>query len=118
MRHQELQMMAVRIAEVDAVRVVFSAVDFDASVFERCFDFVIIARRQAQRHVVHFTAAVNVLAIFYLEESDALAATVEKALPRAFVIDRHAKKIDIELLSTVEVFDMKNDMIDTGDFER
>jgi hypothetical protein len=42
---------------------------------------------------------------------------VKKALPGAFVIDRHAKKIDIELLSTVEVFDMKNHMIDTGDFE-
>ena len=117
MRHQELQVMAVRIAEIHAVRIVFSAVDFDAGVFERCFDFVIIARRQAQRHVVHFTAAVNVVAVFHLEESDALAAAVEKTLPRAFVIDRHAKKIDIELLSAIEVFDMKNDMIDTGDFE-
>jgi hypothetical protein len=60
---------------------------------------------------------VNVVAVFHFEERDALAATVKKALPRAFVIDRHAKKIDIELLSTIEVFDMKNHMIDTGDFE-
>ena len=43
-RHQELQVMAVRIAEVDAVRVVFAAVDFDAGIFKRRFDFFIIAR--------------------------------------------------------------------------
>jgi hypothetical protein len=53
----------------------------------------------------------------HLEESDALAATVEKALPRAFVINGHAKKVDVEVLRAGEIFDMKNHVVYTGDFE-
>lgn len=55
--------MAVGIAKIDAVRVVFAAVNFDAGIFKRRFDFFIIARSQAERHVVNFTAAVHVLII-------------------------------------------------------
>ena len=37
--------MAVGVVEIDAMRIIFATVDFDASVFERRFDaFVIEAR--------------------------------------------------------------------------
>jgi len=37
--------MSVGIAKINTVRVIFSTMDFDAGVFERCFDFFIIASR-------------------------------------------------------------------------
>jgi hypothetical protein len=67
--------------------------------------------------MIDFTAAVNVITIFHLEESDALAATVKKALPRAFVVNGHAEKVDVEVLRAGEIFDMKNHVIYAGDFE-
>jgi hypothetical protein len=33
------------------------------------------------------------------------------------MIDGHAKKVDVEVLSAGEIFDVKNHVIDTGDFE-
>jgi len=42
---------------------------------------------------------------------------VEKALPRAFVVNGHAKKVDVEVLRAGEIFDMKNHVVYTGDFE-
>jgi hypothetical protein len=46
-----------------------------------------------------------------------LATAFEKTLPRAFMVDSHAKKVDVELLRAGEIFDMKHHVIDTGDFE-
>ena len=66
--------MAVRVVEVDAVRVAAAAADFDAGIFQRRLDAGVVAGRQPQRHVIDFAAAVHVVAVVDLEQRDTLAA--------------------------------------------
>jgi hypothetical protein len=47
-----------------------------------------------------------------------LVAAFEKTLPGAFVIDFHAEEVDVEFFGSREIFDVVDDVIDTGDFER
>jgi hypothetical protein len=51
-----------------------------------------------------------------LEKRDALLAALEKTLPRTFVIDFHAEKVDVKLSGAGEILDVENHMIDAGNF--
>jgi hypothetical protein len=115
-RHQQLQLMAIGVVEVDAVRIALAAVDFDAGVLERGLDPFVVARDEPECHVIDFTAAVDVFAVVDFEEGDALVAALEKTLPRAFVIDFHAEKVDVEFSRPREVFDVKDHMVDARNF--
>src|SRR5688572_9181783 len=110
--------MAVGVVEIDAVRVAAAAVDFDAGIFQRRLGAGIVAGRQAQRHVIDFAATVNVVAAVDFEQRDALAAAFQKTLPVAFMIDFHTEEVDVELSRTGEIFDVKDDVVDTRNFER
>jgi hypothetical protein len=48
--------------------------------------------------VIHFAAWVNLFSVFDFKECDALVAALEKALPRALVINVHPEEIDVKLL--------------------
>jgi hypothetical protein len=61
---------------------------------------------------------VNFFVVFDFEKGDALATAFEKTLPRAFVINFHAEKIDVEFLGPREFLDVKHHVIDAADFKR
>lgn len=82
--------MTVGIVEVNAMRVVFAAVNFDAGVFKRGFDALVVACGEAQGHVIDFAAAVDFIAVVDFEQGDTLVAAFEETLPGAFMIDLHA----------------------------
>jgi hypothetical protein len=52
------------------------------------------------------------------EEGDALVAAFEKALPVAFALDLHTEEVDVEFSCAREILDVKNYVVDTGDFKR
>src|SRR3990172_1155062 len=110
--------MAVGIVKINAVRIARAAADFDASVLQRRLDALVIAGSKPQRHVVHLGAAVNLFVVFDFEKGDALATAFEKTLPRAFMIDFHAEEIHVEFLRPREILDVKDHVIDAGDFKR
>jgi hypothetical protein len=115
-RHQELQPMAVGVAEVNAVRVTLATMDFDAGVLKRAFDPFVVSRHEPERHMIDFTAAVDVFAVVDFEKRDALVAALEKTLPRAFMIDFHAEEVDVEFSGAREIFDVKDHVIDARNF--
>jgi hypothetical protein len=115
-RHQKLQLMAIGIAEVDAVRIALAPVDFDPGVLERGLDPFVVARHEPERHMVDFTAAMDVFAVVDFEERDPLVAALEKTLPRTFMIDFHAEKVDVELSGPREIFDVKDYVVDARNF--
>ena len=90
--------MAVRIGEVNAGGISLAAADFDAGVFQCCFDARQFPGDEPQRHMIHFAACVNLFSVFDFKECDALVAALEKALPGALMIDVHTEEIDIKLL--------------------
>lgn len=108
--------MAVGIVEVDAVRIPFASVNFDAGIRERGLNPFVVTRVEFERHVIDFTASVDVLSAVHFEERDALLAALEKTLPRTFVIDFHAEKVDVKLSGAGEILDVENHMIDAGNF--
>jgi hypothetical protein len=117
-RHQQLQPVAIRITEIDAMGIVGATVDFYAGVFQGRFDAGEIACGQSQRHVIDFAAGVDFFIVFDFENGDALITALEKTLPRAFVINLHAEEIYIESSSPSEIFDVKDHVIDTRNFQR
>jgi len=108
--------MAVGVVEVDAVRITLATMDFNAGVLQRALDPLVVSRHEPERHMIDFTAAVDVFAVVDFEEGDALVAALEKTLPRAFVIDFHAEKVDVEFSRPREVFDVKDHMVDARNF--
>ena len=60
--------MTVRIGEVNAGGISLAAVDFDASVFQCCFDARKFPGDELQGHVIDLAPAVNVGAIFGFEQ--------------------------------------------------
>jgi hypothetical protein len=117
MRHQKLQLMAVGVVEVDAVWIAFATVDFDAGVFQRSLNSLVVAGDELERHVIDFAAAMDGFAVVDFEEGDALVAAFEEALPVAFVVDFHAQEVDVELSRARQIFDVENHVIDACHFE-
>ena len=88
---EQLQMMPVRVIEVDAAVISWSAVDEYTGRLQYGLHLVVLTRFEAKRHVVHLATGVDVFAVPNLEESDLLGATAEKALPGAFVCHPEAE---------------------------
>jgi hypothetical protein len=100
------------------VGVAASAAELDTGVFKNRRHPFIVPGRKLQGHVIDFTAAVDAGAIVDFEQRHALIAALEKTLPGSLVIDLHAKKIDVKLLRSREILDVKNHVIDAADCER
>ena len=106
--NQELQLMAVGIVEVDAMRIALAAADFDAGVLQCRFDPFIFPRIESQRHMIDLAAAMHFFAVIDFKECDALAAAFEEALPIPLVLDFQSEKIDVEFSRAREIFDVKD----------
>ena len=117
-RHQKLQLVSVRIVEVNAMRIVGAAANRDAGIFQGRFDAGVVAGCQAQRQVIDFAAGVDFFIVVDLKQRNALVAAFQKTLPAFFMIDLHAEQLDVELSRAWEVFDMIDDVVDAADFER
>ena len=115
-RHQQLQLMPIRIVEIDAMGIVGATAHLDAGAFQRRFDAGVVARRQTQCHVIHFAAAMDVFVVFDFKQGDALVAAFQKTLPVSFALDFHAEEVDIEITRAREIFHVQYDVVEAADF--
>src|SRR5687767_13544858 len=115
---EELEPVAIGIAEVDAMGIVAATAHFYLRRLQDRSHLLVLAGFQPQGHVIHLASAGDLGTIAGLKESHHLGSAAEETLPGVLMGHLHAQKIRVEFPCTAKVADIEDNMINAAHFQR
>src|SRR5438093_1497437 len=110
--HHKLQAVPIRVLEINAVRIPWTATDLYPMLFQLGFERFVRAALNIEGQMVEIVAGGQGSVTLLLEQGDTLVAAVQKRLRIVFPIDGHAQKLRVELLGARYILHMQDNVIE------